>query len=159
MPPAFNLSQDQTLQFNLLFSLFTSGRSLSESDLNFRSNLTSVRALHYLLASGSKSAAPSIKRPHLSAVCLLKNFAINFVHRVAALSAAEKRDYAELFRRCQQLVEEFLSVNSLPTTTRFTVDHLPPNRPQTRPTPASPPLNTTTATCVSALCFAARGEY
>ncbi|MGX0990846.1 hypothetical protein ACUW96_003119, partial [Ralstonia pickettii] len=122
-------------------------------------NLTSVRALHYLLASGSKSAAPSIKRPHLSAVCLLKNFAINFVHRVAALSAAEKRDYAELFRRCQQLVEEFLSVNSLPTTTRFTVDHLPPNRPQTRPTPASPPLNTTTATCVSALCFAARGEY
>ena len=109
MPPAFNLSQDQTLQFNLLFSLFTSGRSLSESDLNFRSNLTSVRALHYLLASGSKSAASSIKRPHLSAVCLLKNFAINFVHRVAALSAAEKRDYAELFRRCQQLVEEFLS--------------------------------------------------
>ncbi|WP_316679597.1 hypothetical protein, partial [Ralstonia chuxiongensis] len=40
---------------------------------------------------------------------MLKNFAINFVHRVAALSAAEKRDYAELFRRCQQLVEEFLS--------------------------------------------------
>lgn len=159
MPPAFNLSQDQTLQFNLLFSLFTSGRSLSESDLNFRSNLTSVRALHYLLASGSKSAASSIKRPHLSAVCLLKNFAINFVHRVAALSAAEKRDYAELFRRCQQLVEEFLSINSLPTTTRSTANHLPPDRPQTRSTPASPPLNSTTATCVSALCFAARGEY
>lgn len=159
MPPAFNLSQDQTLQFNLLFSLFTSGRSLSESDLNFRSNLTSVRALHYLLASGSKSAASSIKRPHLSAVCLLKNFAINFVHRVAALSAAEKRDYAELFRRCQQLVEEFLSINSLPTTTRSTANHLPPDRPQTRSTPASPPLNITTATCVSALCFAARANY
>lgn len=158
MPPAFNLSQDQTLQFNLLFSLFTSGRSLSESDLNFRSNLTSVRALHYLLASGSKSAAPSIKRPHLSAVCLLKNFAINFVHRVAALSAAEKRDYAELFRRCQQLVEDFLSTNALPTTTESPANRQPPNRPQTRSTPASPPLNTTTATCVSALCFAARGE-
>ncbi|MBN6209581.1 hypothetical protein JYK21_24230, partial [Ralstonia pickettii] len=71
---------------------------------------------------------------------MLKNFAINFVHRVAALSAAEKRDYAELFRRCQQLVEEFLSVNSLPTTTRFTANRQPPNRPQTRPTPASPPL-------------------
>ncbi|WP_343549619.1 hypothetical protein, partial [Ralstonia sp.] len=81
------------------------------------------------------------------------------VHRVAALSAAEKRDYAELFRRCQQLVEEFLSVNSLPTTTRSTVNRLPLNRPQTRSTPASPLLNTTTATCVSALCFAARGEY
>ncbi|WP_354535531.1 hypothetical protein, partial [Ralstonia sp. 1138] len=115
--------------------------------------------LHYLLASGSKSAASSIKRPHLSAVCLLKNFAVNFVHRVAALSAAEKRDYAELFRRCQQLAEEFLSVNSLPTTTQSTTDRQPPDRPQTRSTPASPPLNPTTATCVSALCFAARGEY
>ncbi|WP_316874311.1 hypothetical protein, partial [Ralstonia edaphi] len=40
-----------------------------------------------------------------------------------------------------------------------TADHQPPNRPQTRSTLASPPLNTTTATCVSALCFAARGEY
>ncbi|WP_459203849.1 hypothetical protein ACQVRV_03025 [Ralstonia pseudosolanacearum] len=38
---------------------------------------------------------------------MLKNCAINFVHRVAALSAAEKRDYAELFRRRQQLVEDF----------------------------------------------------
>ncbi|WP_231679570.1 hypothetical protein, partial [Ralstonia pseudosolanacearum] len=42
------------------------------------------------------SAASVIKRPHLSAVCLLKNCAINFVHRVAALSAAEKRDSKEL---------------------------------------------------------------
>ncbi|WP_316886154.1 hypothetical protein, partial [Ralstonia flatus] len=89
---------------------------------------------------------------------MLKNFAINFVHRVAALSAAEKRDYAELFRRCQQLVEEFLSVNSLLTTTRFTANRQPLNRPQTRSTPAFPPLNTNTVTRVSALCFAARGE-
>ncbi|MGJ1546181.1 hypothetical protein, partial [Ralstonia solanacearum] len=37
--------------------------------------------------------------------------------RVAALSAAEKRDYEELFRRCQQLVEEFFLINSLPTST------------------------------------------
>ncbi|WP_316886951.1 hypothetical protein, partial [Ralstonia pickettii] len=95
---------------------------------------------------------------HLSAVCLLKNFAINFVHRVAALSAAEKRDYAELFCRCQQLVEEFLSTNALPTTTESPANRQPPNRPQTRSNPASPPPNTTTATCVSALCFAARGE-
>ncbi|MCT7309303.1 hypothetical protein, partial [Ralstonia wenshanensis] len=84
---------------------------------------------------------------------MLKNFAINFVYRVAALSAAEKRDYAELFRRCQQLVEEFLSVNSPLTTTRSTANRQPHNRPQTRSTPASPPLNTTTSTCVSALCF------
>ncbi|MGT2434315.1 hypothetical protein ACU4HD_46820, partial [Cupriavidus basilensis] len=65
-----------------------------------------------------------------------------------------------LFRRCQQLVEEFLSVkSSLPTTTRSTANRQPHNRPQTRSTPASPPLNTTTSTCVSALCFAARDEY
>ncbi|MGZ2499512.1 hypothetical protein ACUXPM_005878, partial [Ralstonia sp. 151470066-2] len=43
---------------------------------------------------------------------MLKNCAINFVHRVAAFAAAEKRDYAELFRRCQQLAEEFLSFNA-----------------------------------------------
>jgi hypothetical protein len=127
--------------------------------LNFRSNLTSVRALHYLLASESKSAAPSIKRPHLSAVCLLKNFAINFVHRVAALSAAEKRDYAELFRRCQQLVEEFLSstrrqllLNFQPIT-NHSIDRKP-----------APPLllhrlNHPAVAFVSALSFVARGEY
>lgn len=141
-----------------VFRSITSGRSLSESDLNFRSNLTSVRALHYSLANGPKSVASSIKRPHLSAVCLLKNFAINFVYRVAALSAAEKRDYAELFCRCQQLVEEFLSVNSLPTPSRHPTDHQPPNRPETRTTSTSPPPHTTTVAFVSALCFAARGE-
>ncbi|WP_221620985.1 hypothetical protein, partial [Ralstonia sp. SET104] len=61
---------------------------------------------------------------------MLKNFAINFVYRAAAFAAAEKRDYAELFRRCQQLVEEFLSVNSLPTTSQPPADHQPPNRPE-----------------------------
>ncbi|WP_413769265.1 hypothetical protein, partial [Ralstonia mannitolilytica] len=49
---------------------------------------------------------------------MLKNFAINFVYRVAALSAAEKRDYAELFRRCQQLAEEIFSFNSPLTSSR-----------------------------------------
>ncbi|MEF9340360.1 hypothetical protein V4889_04040, partial [Ralstonia solanacearum species complex bacterium KE101] len=84
------------------------------------------------------SAASVIKRPHLSAVCLLKNCAINFVHRVAALPAAEKRDYAELFRRRQQLVEDFLSVNSLPTASN-SYRLLPPRRPETRIITASPP--------------------
>jgi hypothetical protein len=65
---------------------------------------------------------------------LLKNCAINFVHRVAAFAAAEKRDYAELFRRCQQLAEEIYSLNSLPTTTATT------NQPETRTTSTSPPL-------------------
>jgi hypothetical protein len=70
---------------------------------------------------------------------LLKNFAINFVYRVAALSAAEKRDYAELFRRCQQLAEEIFSFNSLPTLPRHPSDFLPPNRLETRTTSTSPP--------------------
>ncbi|MHA6823245.1 hypothetical protein, partial [Ralstonia pseudosolanacearum] len=49
------------------------------------------------------------KRPHLSAVCLLKNCAINFVYRVAALSAAEKRDYAELSSINQTISRNFFS--------------------------------------------------
>ncbi|MDO3516861.1 hypothetical protein, partial [Ralstonia pseudosolanacearum] len=69
---------------------------------------------------------------------MLKNCAINFVHRVAALPAAEKRDYAELFRRRQQLVEDFLSVNSLPTASN-SYRLLPPRRPETRIITASPP--------------------
>jgi len=71
---------------------------------------------------------------------LLKNCAINFVHRVAAFAAAEKRDYAELFRRCQQLAEEIYSLNSLLTSPRHPLDHQPPNRPETRTTTTSPPL-------------------
>ncbi|MCT7315410.1 hypothetical protein N5I87_05295, partial [Ralstonia sp. CHL-2022] len=101
---------------------------------------------------------PSIKRPHLSAVCLLKNFAINFVHRVAALSAAEKRDYAELFRRCQQLVEEFLSstrrqllLNSQPIA-NHSIDRKP------APHLLLHRLNHPAVAFVSALSFAARGE-
>ncbi|MGD7296216.1 hypothetical protein ACQCQS_09585, partial [Ralstonia pseudosolanacearum] len=45
-----------------------------------------------LASATTEVPPPVIKRPHLSAVCLLKNCAINFVHRVAALPAAEKRD-------------------------------------------------------------------
>ncbi|MCK8651921.1 hypothetical protein M1M06_22985, partial [Ralstonia insidiosa] len=88
----------------------------------------------------------------------LKNCAINFVHRVAAFAAAEKRDYAELFRRCQQLAEEFLSFNALLTYYRDTTRSLLPIGRK----PAPPLLlhrpNTTASTFVSALCRAARGE-
>ncbi|WP_316865754.1 hypothetical protein, partial [Ralstonia mannitolilytica] len=145
--------------FNLLFSLLSSGRSLSESDLNFRSNLTSVRALHNLQANELAFVASVIKRPHLSAVCLLKNFAINFVHRVAALSAAEKRDYAELFRRCQQLAEEIFSFNSPPTSSRHPAgQELSTTR---KPAPLLPlhRLTRPAVAFVSALRRAARGEY
>ncbi|MGH8783851.1 MAG: hypothetical protein ACREYA_01970, partial [Cupriavidus necator] len=43
-----------------------------------------------------KTAASATQRPHLSVVWLLKNFAAGFAVQRAALSAAEKRDYAEL---------------------------------------------------------------
>ncbi|WP_231648855.1 hypothetical protein, partial [Ralstonia solanacearum] len=79
------------------------------------------------------------------------NFAINFVYRVAALSAAEKRDYEELFRRCQQLVEEFFLINSLPTSTA-PPPTLTTHRPENRSTPASPlPRPLRFRFCVSAV--------
>ncbi|MCL9828387.1 hypothetical protein, partial [Ralstonia solanacearum] len=63
--------------------------------------------------------------------------AINFVYRVAALSAAEKRDYEELFRRCQQLVEDFFLIDS-PSTSTTPPPTLATHRPENRFTPASP---------------------
>ncbi|WP_247360229.1 hypothetical protein, partial [Ralstonia pseudosolanacearum] len=47
-------------------------------------------------------------------------------------------DYAELFRRRQQLVEDFLSLNSLPTAAN-PYRLLLPRRPETRIITASPP--------------------
>ncbi|MBY4705721.1 hypothetical protein K6V18_11945, partial [Ralstonia insidiosa] len=88
----------------------------------------------------------------------LKNCAINFVHRVAAFAAAEKRDYAELFRRCQQLAEEFLSFNASPTSPQ---PQTAANHPTTRkPAPhlLLHRLNHPAVPFVSALSFAARGE-
>jgi hypothetical protein len=90
---------------------------------------------------------------------LLKNCAINFVHRVAAFAAAEKRDYAELFRRCQQLAEEIYSLNSLPTTTATSTQSQPPTSRKPAPHLLLHRFNTPAVACVSALCCAARGEY
>ncbi|WP_343662174.1 hypothetical protein, partial [Ralstonia sp.] len=86
------------------------------------------------------------------------NFAINFVHRVAALSAAEKRDYAELFRRCQQLVEEFLSSTRRQLLLNFQpiANHSIDRKPA--PHLLLHRLNHTAVAFVSALSFAARGE-
>ncbi|WP_230753574.1 hypothetical protein, partial [Ralstonia solanacearum] len=86
---------------------------------------------------------------------MLKNFAINFVYRVATLSAAEKRDYEELFCRCQQLVEEFFLINSLPTPTtprRL----LPPIDRRTAPHLLLRRLDHSAFAFASALCRAAR---
>jgi len=90
---------------------------------------------------------------------LLKNCAINFVHRVAAFAAAEKRDYAELFRRCQQLAEEFLSSTRCqpPRDIQPIINHPIARKPA--PLLLLHRFNITAGTCVSALCSAARGEY
>ncbi|MHA6827729.1 hypothetical protein ACQUJV_16090, partial [Ralstonia pseudosolanacearum] len=102
--------------------------------------------------------ASVIKRPHLSAVCLLKNCAINFVHRVAALSAAEKRDYAELFRRRQQLVEDFYpSTRCQPPRTPIGSYHLADQKPASLLLPHR--LDPCAFAFASALRRAARGEY
>jgi hypothetical protein len=90
---------------------------------------------------------------------LLKNFAINFVHRVAALSAAEKRDYAELFRRCQQLAEEIFSFNSLPTSSRHPAGQEPSTTRKPAPLLLLHRLTRLAVAFVSALRRAARGEY
>ncbi len=50
----------------------------------------------------------AIERPHLSVVRLLKSSRAGFAVRVAALSAAEKRDYAERFASRQQVSQHFL---------------------------------------------------
>jgi hypothetical protein len=90
---------------------------------------------------------------------LLKNFAINFVYRVAALSAAEKRDYEELFRRCQQLAEEIFRS----TRCQLYRDILPisyhPIGWKPAPHLLLHRLNHPAVAFVSALCRAARGEY
>ncbi|WP_238500938.1 hypothetical protein, partial [Ralstonia insidiosa] len=89
---------------------------------------------------------------------MLKNCAINFVHRVAAFAAAEKRDYAELFRRCQQLAEEFLSFNALLTYYRDTIRSPLPIGRKPAPPLLLHRLNHPAVAFVSALSFAARGE-
>ena len=57
MPPAFNLSQDQTLQFNLCLSLFAgsvcrSSPELKEKDLSFVFRLPSKRELRKIFELG-----------------------------------------------------------------------------------------------------------
>jgi hypothetical protein len=74
MPPAFNLSQDQTLQFKSQNSRSTrhqSKRPLSETPRS--TTFTSVRASILLLASRSRRT-PQIKNPHLSVVSFLKSW-------------------------------------------------------------------------------------
>lgn len=57
MPPAFNLSQDQTLQFNLCLSLFFAGIEREELNSSFRL-LLNKRELRKIFESRNREIPP-----------------------------------------------------------------------------------------------------
>ena len=66
MPPAFNLSQDQTLQFDLEFFAPFEATHKNGIEVNFTSILMSVlKSCDFV----PKNLATRLKRPRLSAVC------------------------------------------------------------------------------------------
>ena len=93
MPPAFNLSQDQTLQFNLCFkSLLTWSLTQNTDEISYEITFNFVRAFEaYYLSIAPFGALAIFKRPHLSTVDFLKIAALS--DKSLCLSAAEKRDY------------------------------------------------------------------
>ena len=75
MPPAFNLSQDQTLQFiSLANLLWSAGKTLAELNyFNFVSN-SLIETVHLRLPCGKlRRIATFIKCPHLSVVSIFKD--------------------------------------------------------------------------------------
>ena len=93
MPPAFNLSQDQTLQFNPKHSQFTDGRIFTSTSMDL-----SIRVIALILFCNLRRFAS--RHPHLSVVQIFKD------HRRAVSfdsSAAERRDYEELLTSRQAL--------------------------------------------------------
>lgn len=102
MPPAFNLSQDQTLQFNLCFDcntfLYQSILKILTRFLLSKSLLSSVNVCFFSFATN--------KRPRLSSVFFLKIVSLYHLrtpNKAFCLSSAQKRNYAPLFNPCQQL--------------------------------------------------------
>ena len=109
MPPAFNLSQDQTLQFDLLVALacfqaraarwnrhllaFAKWISLPCERLIFRD----LEACDLVRSRRVRGLAHPPKRPHLSAVQFLKNVAVMRFDS----QAAQKREYGVSFFPCQ----------------------------------------------------------
>ena len=102
MPPAFNLSQDQTLQFNLCFDcntfLYQSILKILTRFLLSKSLLSSVNVCFFSFATN--------KRPRLSSVFFLKIVSLYHLctsNKAFCLSSAQKRNYELLFNPCQQL--------------------------------------------------------
>lgn len=109
MPPAFNLSQDQTLQFKPV-TVFGSFEPVAHSKLtghmNCFINLTyfSVRLL-ILLLSRSEDQVSLTSSAHTYRLLVFKEHVCEQIVLLssAALSAAEKRDYEHCFAARQQL--------------------------------------------------------
>ena len=97
MPPAFNLSQDQTLEFNLcFFSLFSP--ELKEKLVVFLSALKSANFVSFL---------SPLTGSHLPMFTLIGSLNSNFLR--SALRSEEKKHSIEAFSDCQESMEIFFS--------------------------------------------------
>ena len=125
MPPAFNLSQDQTLQFNLCFDcntfLYQSFLKILTRFLLSKSLLSSVNVCFFSFATN--------KRPRLSSVFFLKIVSLYHLcssNKAFCLSSAQKRNYEPLFNPCQQLfLFYFFKTPKKQTLKSLPTPHLP----------------------------------
>ena len=127
MPPAFNLSQDQTLQFNLCFDcntfLYQSFLKILTRFLLSKSLLSSVNVCFFSFATN--------KRPRLSSVFFLKIVSLYHLcssNKAFCLSSAQKRNYEPLFNPCQQLFL-FYFLKHQKTNSKIAANS-PPSSPQ-----------------------------
>jgi hypothetical protein len=97
MPPAFNLSQDQTLQFNLCFpDIAAEGRSLKILT-NLLAKITFIsceRLMLYILSCLNRSSGHITSNAHTYRLLIVKEFLLfsgaAFVDKALCLSAAER---------------------------------------------------------------------
>ena len=78
MPPAFNLSQDQTLQFDTVCLITLAGTRRSFDSLIPCVSTNDLSSAGSIAVRLFDPVAPFIKRPHLSAVSFLKSESLNF---------------------------------------------------------------------------------
>src|SRR5688500_3947304 len=118
MPPAFNLSQDQTLQFNLCFSGIAAGGRSLKILTNHPKMITFILCEHlmlYVLSFGTEVPGTS-SNAHTYRLLIVKEFfAFQRCRRPGwpgdkslCLSAAEKRYYA-MFRAIRQASHQLTS--------------------------------------------------
>ena len=117
MPPAFNLSQDQTLQFNLCFvaslpapslmhrslNILTNAPLLKRTLLSFSWTFDSLRIpISALANTGRFPQMPTLIDCLFLKIFLLQHF-LRIANKSSCSSAAQKRDYAVLLYFCQSV--------------------------------------------------------